>query len=136
MLIVLRWCWFCGRRHSPSTALATTRPTGAGAPRPRLSPRDTARGETPAPTLSRTRSRARADRLRRMRDHTIAYYHRTSAFELPLSPRKQFSCERFVFSNKFRHRRCEIGQIGRWMATVFETNKRRLQNAAVMPDHN
>lgn len=44
-----------------------------GAPRPRLSPRDTSAGETSV-AASRRRSRARVDRLRRWRDTTDHNY--------------------------------------------------------------
>lgn len=68
-------CWLFSRlRHVPSTEL---QPTEARAPRPRLSPRDTSAGETVV-SASRTRRRARVDRLRR--NHVL-----TSARE-PLSP--------------------------------------------------
>lgn len=132
MLIVLRWLL---------VLRATSRPLHGGA--------SNRRERTTAETFSSRHRRRRRNRrcwvahaaaressVFDAGERPIAYYHRTSAFELPLSPRKQYSCERSVFSNKFRHRCCEIEHICRWMAAVSETNQRRLQNAAVMPNHN
>lgn len=83
--MMLRCCW------SDVTSPPWQRPTGAGAPRPRLSPRDTSERNDRSVSLHAC---ALVDRLR----HCSVYLY-TSASQLTLSLRKQLTCERFMFSN-------------------------------------